>query len=776
MIILKKRLPIVWCFLLFIVLLLSQTFKQKTRASSLGLPEPQVMLSEGRVFEDALLRGIAVDPKNPFNLRLYIDSGNKTKVSNDDVNLLVNYFLTALAVLDNDMWVNLSPYEGDRILPDTMAQTKLGMELLKQDYLLKQMASSLTHPDIRSKGVLNLNKKTESFNKVWIVPGQISIVQNRNKVFIKKSSLNVLGESDYLAHKINNNDFSIKKLLGDSVMSSLTKAVNNSEHFSSLRQVYSAVILAGWFKDNYSNTVYSDYIDKYKMAGLKRKSNDIRLKVHDLYKESFDKGVYDVFIKDKEAKVARRYLSGGVNISSPIKNFDVSRNLTESEWKNIIKGNVRVAEIMLRQAYSAEKTFHDLGDAEIEQGQSYVVFDFGEYVLKVPKYKREFADFKERFVRMQKSLGGLAARTMLLDSVHLKINGEEYFFDGAFIQDKVVPLSKVFKEKPLETNKRILDEVITLGKEMCSRGWHNLDHKINMAYGLTAGGKVVIFDLNHVYDTKENFYMKLNDDDWNMNLYNMGSLTSIDRKLAVYYSGRDLSEAEFDKLWLSGRYKRRVLRGPTTKESISAMESEDSYHPFLSRMATWNNLDFSEIIPIKLESFQILKDYFGNGMKDVQQLYDQLVEQGNDSESVAEFIYPVYTMLHLELAKYIDRTWRKTFVDYLEAEIDIDTATDRMVAAGLTKRSKARWFLNYYWFHFSPLLLVDDGATSPSIDNSSSSLSKGGVDLSGVFQTNRKKSLNKTTISNSSGFLGYSYEILSLQDIEYEDISIESAS
>ena len=47
------------------------------------------------------------------------------------------------------MWVNLSPIESKRIVPEAFAQTEMGRDLLAQDYVLKQFTASLIYPESR---------------------------------------------------------------------------------------------------------------------------------------------------------------------------------------------------------------------------------------------------------------------------------------------------------------------------------------------------------------------------------------------------------------------------------------------------------------------------------------------------------------------------------------------------------------------------------------------------------------------------------------------------
>jgi len=60
---------------------------------------------------------------------------------------LVKYFLASLTIPDEDQWVNLSPYEKGRIIQGNFGKTEMGRDLLSQDYLLKQITSSLMYPE-----------------------------------------------------------------------------------------------------------------------------------------------------------------------------------------------------------------------------------------------------------------------------------------------------------------------------------------------------------------------------------------------------------------------------------------------------------------------------------------------------------------------------------------------------------------------------------------------------------------------------------------------------
>ena len=125
---------------------------------------------------------------------------------------MVGYFLASLTVPEDQIWVNLSPYEQERMIAEGLGQTEMGRDLLAQDYMLKQITASLGYPesDLGAKfwvtvyrlaqeklGTTNIPIKT--FNKVWIVPRKAAVYEHENSVFVVSRDLKVMLEEDYLA-------------------------------------------------------------------------------------------------------------------------------------------------------------------------------------------------------------------------------------------------------------------------------------------------------------------------------------------------------------------------------------------------------------------------------------------------------------------------------------------------------------------------------------------------------------------------------------------------
>lgn len=176
------------------------------------LPAPYSFVELSKDVSYPVLRGIRIDPDNAFKLEFIIDTKDSQKIDKKQASLLVEYFLAALTIPEDDLWVNLSPYEEDQIAPTSLAITQLGKDLLGQDYLLKQLTSSLIYPDSElgslywkqvydqvQKAFGTTNIPISTFNKIWIVPDYAQVLEDDNIAVIKEAKLKALHEADYTA-------------------------------------------------------------------------------------------------------------------------------------------------------------------------------------------------------------------------------------------------------------------------------------------------------------------------------------------------------------------------------------------------------------------------------------------------------------------------------------------------------------------------------------------------------------------------------------------------
>ena len=119
------------------------------QAQDFRLPAPGTMVNLSSEFTPALLKGIVIDPQNVFKFDFMVYKGDKElpeSQKKQEYTKLIKYFLASLAVPDEDQWVNLSPYEKNRIIKEDFGKTEMGGDLLAQDYLLKQITASLIYP------------------------------------------------------------------------------------------------------------------------------------------------------------------------------------------------------------------------------------------------------------------------------------------------------------------------------------------------------------------------------------------------------------------------------------------------------------------------------------------------------------------------------------------------------------------------------------------------------------------------------------------------------
>ncbi len=324
------------------------------RADLAFLPAPGTMVSLTPAYAPPLVRGIKVYKDNPFKFDFIVDAGDSKYGPNDPAfkesgKKLIAYFLASLTTPEKDMWVNLSPYEKDRIIPQNFGDTQMGNELLAQDYLLKQVTSSLMYPEGETgrefwkkiymeslKRFGSLNIVVNTLNKVWIVPDRAVVYENPkdNTVVLVESRLKVMLEEDYLAltkQKVEvaaANQQMSNDIIREVVVPALEKEVNEGRNFASLRQVYHSLILATWYKNNLKKSILSrGYVDRNKTNGIDIENKNLNQLIYEQYLKSYRKGVYN-YIKEEvdpatNTVVPKKHFSGGftaLGLNSKIQN------------------------------------------------------------------------------------------------------------------------------------------------------------------------------------------------------------------------------------------------------------------------------------------------------------------------------------------------------------------------------------------------------------------------------------------------------------------------
>ncbi|MBZ0165715.1 MAG: NUDIX domain-containing protein, partial [Candidatus Omnitrophica bacterium] len=309
-------------------------------ASALSLPAPGTMIQLSAAREPALIKGITVYPDHPLKFNFIVDRGDAgldTDVRDSEYHRLVKYFLAALTVPEEDLWVNLSPYERERMSPDIFSQTEMGRDLLAQDYLLKQLTASLLYPEdeLGERFWQRVYQKAQAifgttdipvntFNKVWIVPERAVVYESGASAFVAESRLKVMMEQDYLARKnsprsVEDKDNISAELIREIVIPEIEREVNEGAHFTQLRQMYHALILATWYKKTLQDGLLGQiYVDRNKVQGVDIPDKEEKQEIYERYLAAFRKGVYNYIKEDFDAvedtTVVRQYFSGGAGL------------------------------------------------------------------------------------------------------------------------------------------------------------------------------------------------------------------------------------------------------------------------------------------------------------------------------------------------------------------------------------------------------------------------------------------------------------------------------
>ncbi|GEM_PF-3862705 len=304
--------------------------------AAMALPEPTQLLNLSATYSFPILKGLKLNPANPLQIEFIIDTASKDTVDKEEADKLIRYFLAGLTIPENDLWVNLSVYEKDRVITNEAIHTDVGRDMLAQDYILKQLVSSLTHPENsigrnywqsvysqigKLAGTDNLPINT--FNKIWITPDKSEVYEYKNTVVINQATLKAMLEQDFLAlqkgtkdEKAGQTNKVASDVMREVVVPKITDDINSGKNFATLRQIYYSLILAKWFKDKFKESFYKHYINQKNIKGIDINDPQAKEKIYSLYTQAFKKGIYNYIKKEQDPstkhQVRRRYFSGGI--------------------------------------------------------------------------------------------------------------------------------------------------------------------------------------------------------------------------------------------------------------------------------------------------------------------------------------------------------------------------------------------------------------------------------------------------------------------------------
>jgi nucleoside-diphosphate-sugar epimerase len=286
--------------------------------------------------------GLTLDLNDSLKLNFLFKDPSVTQA---DLTRLVDYFLTALTVPNNDLWVNLSPYERNRILDQTLIGTRLGELFVLMDRQLKQAMTAALHPDhpqgqlfwqdymAHVMAVAGLDSEAEMSNKVWIVPGRIELLEHGTTVELVEHQLRVLLDVDYVTHQGRHEHESdrLQRILPQDIpladarlalmrkwiIPVVTAKVNGQDDFMALRDAFSAIILATWYKRSVSDSFLHDtFVNKKKMTYLSVFPKERISALYEAYVDDFFNGVFttvrEQYDPSTQSFTNQSYMSGGI--------------------------------------------------------------------------------------------------------------------------------------------------------------------------------------------------------------------------------------------------------------------------------------------------------------------------------------------------------------------------------------------------------------------------------------------------------------------------------
>ncbi len=317
-------------------------------ASAAALPAPGELVRPTDMYQATHLRGIRIYHDHPLKFDFIIRDADQPLAGDaygKEAEKLIKYFLASLTIPEDQMWVNLSPYEEGRIISPGLGATEMGRDLLAQDYLLKQLSASLMYPEedlgrefwarihrrvYREFGTTALPVNT--FNKVWIVPDRAVVYEQDGAAYVVDRHLKVMLEADYAASDYvrsrgvidsstapsSPTDGITAQIVREVIIPEIEKEVNQGRTFANLRQIYNAMILATWYKRKLKDGLLSRvYVDHQKTRGIDlEQPRAVAERIYRRYLEAFRKGVYDLIREDHDPGsrevIPRRYFSGGL--------------------------------------------------------------------------------------------------------------------------------------------------------------------------------------------------------------------------------------------------------------------------------------------------------------------------------------------------------------------------------------------------------------------------------------------------------------------------------
>ena len=314
-------------------------------------------------------------------------------------------FLTGLALPNEAFWVNLNPWEPDRVIDEGLAGTDVGRIMLEADLQMKRDFCKYEDPAESDVGIRYwqlLDEKQEELvresmreypgqirdagnvlfqatTRHWIVPDHVTAYGDGDEVYVVDASLDIYSEPVY--------EHSTFRIVGQSESSlstacrgSLAEAakeygryareveeqlvlplvvgeVNSSSRYHDLRQVCFSLALAQWYKERFADVgVLSGLVNSSSLSGLQSEETWNPMDVWEEYVKSYEEGEYHYEQETSHREGAfvvvetRVYSGGGVDFSDIATHISLAGDIP-GNTKELLEGSAYVPLLWLDGGY-----------------------------------------------------------------------------------------------------------------------------------------------------------------------------------------------------------------------------------------------------------------------------------------------------------------------------------------------------------------------------------------------------------------------------------------
>lgn len=248
------------------------------------------------------------------------------------VKLMEDSFYVALAIPEEALWVNLTPNEPDRVCDPRLRHLGMGQAFVNADLQMKVDAAAFTDPRKSQLGKdfwdqirrMAAGGRLKTGCRMWIVPGAMDLQTDGEGCYLRSMHLRVQLETERFMASNNPTALGdVDRLNRVMILPEVERKLNEDPIYAPMRQVYSAIILARWYKDHFRGTRQpaADLIDSDNIAGRQLTDGWSPQGVYEAYMRSYQQGEYNFTERVQEDLgngliriQTRHYFRGGVDL------------------------------------------------------------------------------------------------------------------------------------------------------------------------------------------------------------------------------------------------------------------------------------------------------------------------------------------------------------------------------------------------------------------------------------------------------------------------------